>query len=67
MRNSGREPLGLLCLATHESSPRGREDNRLKPMIREIFWENRRRYGARRITKDLLAARQHVVGGARAG
>jgi putative transposase len=39
----------------HESSPRGREDNRLKPMIRAIFRENRRRYGARRITKDLLA------------
>jgi putative transposase len=38
-----------------ESSPRRREDKRLQPMIRAIFREHRRRYGARRIAKELLA------------
>ena len=33
-------------------SMRQREDNRLKPLIRSIFWENKRRYGARRIAVD---------------
>ena len=42
----------------HEQGARRREDNRLKPMIRTIFREHRRRYGARRIAKDLSAREQ---------
>ena len=34
-------------------SARQRDDNRLRPMIRSIFWEHRRRYGARRIAEEL--------------
>ena len=34
-------------------SHRAREDEELKPLIREIFWEHRRRYGARRIAQEL--------------
>ena len=34
-------------------SRRGREDEALKPVIREIFWEHKRRYGARRISREL--------------
>lgn len=32
---------------------RAREDAELKPLIREIFWEHKRRYGARRIAREL--------------
>ena len=39
----------------NQCSPRRREDLGLKPTIQEIFWENERRYGARRIAKDLAA------------
>lgn len=35
------------------SSRRSREDEALKPLIRDIFWEHRRRYGARRIAREL--------------
>jgi transposase InsO family protein len=34
-------------------SRRAREDADLKPLIREIFWEHKRRYGARRIAQEL--------------
>lgn len=34
---------------------RQREDNRLRPLIRSIFREHRRRYGARRIAAELAA------------
>ena len=34
-------------------SCRSREDTELKPLIREIFWEHKRRYGARRISREL--------------
>lgn len=37
---------------------RQREDNCLMPTIRDIFWENERRYGARRIALDLAARDQ---------
>lgn len=40
-------------------SRRAREDKSLQPLIREIFWEHRRRYGARRIAQE-LRARQRV-------
>jgi len=39
-------------------SARSRNDNRLRPVIRGIFWEHRRRYGSRRIAKELAARRQ---------
>jgi putative transposase len=39
-----------------ELSTRDREDNCLRPQIRRIFWENERRYGARRIAKELAAS-----------
>ena len=38
-------------------STRRREDNRLMPIIRDI-WENKRRYGAHRIAKELAARKQ---------
>lgn len=41
-----------------ESSNRQHDDNRLKPMIRTIFWEHKRRYGARRIAAELKARNQ---------
>jgi putative transposase len=47
-------------------SQRARDDGELKPVIREIFWENKRRYGARRIGKE-LAARQRPCGVGRLG
>ena len=34
---------------------RVQEDEALKPLIREIFWEHKRRYGARRIARELPA------------
>ena len=34
-------------------SRRAREDADLKPLIREIFWEHKRHYGARRIAQEL--------------
>jgi transposase InsO family protein len=37
------------------------EDERLKPMISKVFWDNKRRYGARRIAKA-LAARDEACG-----
>ena len=41
-----------------DMSKRALEDNRLMPMIRDVFWENERRYGARRIAEELLARKQ---------
>ena len=32
------------------------EDAELKPLIREIFWEHKRRYGARRIAQGVSVA-----------
>lgn len=60
-------PVSLLCETLNVSrsayyvwrengvSARTRDDNRLRPMIRGIFWEHRRRYGARRIAIELAA------------
>ena len=36
-----------------QQSQRAREDAALKPLIRAIFWEHKRRYGARRIAREL--------------
>ena len=41
-----------------EPGTRRREDNRLRPMIRGIFREHRRRYGTRRIVAELDARRE---------
>ena len=49
-----------------ELGTRQREDNRLMPMIRSVFWEHRRRYGARRIAAE-LAARREPCGRRRVG
>jgi transposase InsO family protein len=60
-------PVSVLCEALNVSrsayyawrqgglSARKREDDRLRPMIRGIFHEHRRRYGARRIAAELSA------------
>ena len=47
-------------------SRRAREDAELKPLIREIFWEHKRRYGARRIARE-LSSRQESCGVGRVG
>ena len=38
--------------------PQTRRDRELRPLIREIFWQHRRRYGARRIARELHARQQ---------
>lgn len=60
-------PVSVLCQSLNVSrsayyawrqdgvSTRQRDDNRLRPVIRGIFQEHRRRYGARRIAVDLAA------------
>ncbi len=40
-------------------SERAREDAELKPLIRDIFWEHKRRYGARRIAQELAAQKKN--------
>ena len=45
---------------------RAREDAELKTLIREIFWEHKRRYGARRIARE-MSARDQRCGVARVG
>jgi transposase InsO family protein len=40
---------------------REQEDARLRPLVQQIFWENKRRYGARRIAVE-LAARGETCG-----
>jgi putative transposase len=71
-------PVSLLCETLNASraayyawrqdelGPRRREDNRLMPTIRSVFWEHRRRYGARRIAVE-LAARNEPCGRRRVG
>lgn len=48
------------------SSRRATEDDELKPIVQEIFWEHRRRYGARRISRE-LAGRDRRCGAKRVG
>ena len=43
---------------------REQEDARLRPLVRQIFWEHKRRYGARRIAVE-LAARGEACGACR--
>jgi putative transposase len=44
-----------------EPGPREQEDARLRPLVCQIFWEHKRRYGARRIAAE-LAARGEACG-----
>ena len=37
------------------AGPRARDEARLRPLVRQIFWEHKRRYGARRIAAELTA------------
>jgi len=50
----------------NEFSLRQQEEIHLKPFIQSIFWEHRRRYGARRIAVE-LAAREQPCGRRRVG
>ncbi len=71
-------PVSVLCQSLNVSRSayyawrqdgacaRQRDDNRLRPMIRGIFREHRRRYGARRIAVE-LAARDEPCGRRRVG
>lgn len=43
------------------AGPREQADARLRPLVRQIFWEHQRRYGARRIAAE-LAARGEACG-----
>ena len=63
-------PVALLCETLgvsrsayyawrqHALSQRARDDHRLMPQVRDIFWEHKRRYGARRISEELAARQQ---------
>lgn len=48
------------------SSIRAAKDCELKPIVQEIFWEHKRRYGARRIARE-LAGRNRPCGVERVG
>ncbi len=50
-----------LRLSRGGASPREQEDARLRSQVRQIFWEHKRRYGARRIAAE-LAARGETCG-----
>jgi putative transposase len=52
---------GYYAHARGEAGPREQEDARLRPLVRRIFWEHKRRYGARRIAAE-LAARGEACG-----
>jgi transposase InsO family protein len=46
---------GYYAHARGEVGPREQDDARLRPLVRQIFWEHKRRYGARRIAAELVA------------
>src|SRR5262249_54664732 len=52
---------GYYAHARGEAGPREQEDVRLRPLSGQIFWEHKRRYGARRIAAE-LAARGEACG-----
>jgi putative transposase len=52
---------GYYARASGVAGPREQEDARLRPLVRQIFWEHKRRYGARRIAAE-LAARGEACG-----
>jgi transposase InsO family protein len=46
---------GYYAYAQGDVGLREQEDARLRPLVRQIFWEHKRRYGARRIAVELAA------------
>jgi putative transposase len=52
---------GYYAHARGAAGPREQADARLRPLVRQIFWEHKRRYGARRIAAE-LAARGEACG-----
>lgn len=52
---------GYYAQAQGRVGPRAQADARLRPLVRQIFWEHQRRYGARRIAAE-LASRGEVCG-----
>lgn len=52
---------GYYAHARDQAGPREQADARLRPLVRQIFWEHKRRYGARRIAAE-LAARGEACG-----
>lgn len=52
---------GYYAHTRREAGPREQDDARLRPRVRQIFWEHKRRYGARRIAAE-LAARGEACG-----
>ena len=55
---------GFYAWRSDAASRREQRDRELMPLIQEIFWRHKRRYGARRITAE-LARRNIAVGVAR--
>ena len=56
---------GYYAYARGSVGLREQEDARLRPLVRQIFWKHKRRYGARRIAAE-LAARGETCGPGRA-
>src|SRR5262249_46094528 len=46
---------GFYAQARGGVGPRAQEEARLRPLVQHIFWEHKRRYGARRIAAELAA------------
>jgi transposase InsO family protein len=57
---------GYYAQAQSGAGPRAQEEARLRPQVQQIFWEHRRRYGARRIAAE-LRARGEACGPGRVG
>jgi transposase InsO family protein len=57
---------GYYAQADADAGPRAQEEARLRPQVQQIFWEHKRRYGARRITAE-LRARGEACGPGRVG
>jgi putative transposase len=54
-RALGVSRAGYYAHTQGEAGPREQEDARLRPLVQQIFWEHKRRYGARRIAAELAA------------
>lgn len=52
---------GYYAWQSEAESKRSQQDRELMPLIRDIFWQHKRRYGARRIAVE-LQARGHACG-----
>jgi putative transposase len=49
---------GFYAWRREAESARARRDRQLAPLVREIFWDHKRRYGARRVAVELKAQGQ---------